>query len=79
MFTVNSDFSEIMNMKCLLSMYILLVQDWDINKKHTSRRNDQIADQPRNIMFQRKAFPFSFIVVFGHEAAIPALGTHEFS
>jgi hypothetical protein len=42
-------------------MYILLVQDGDI-KKHTSRRKDR-ADQPRDIMFQRKAFPFYFIAM----------------
>lgn len=62
MFTVNSDFSEIMNMKCLLSFYVHSASSKiGISKKtHTSRRNDQIADQPRDIMFQRKAFPFSF-------------------
>lgn len=29
--------------------------------------------------FNVKRFPFLSIVVPGHEAAIPALGTHEFS
>jgi hypothetical protein len=57
-------------MKCFLAMYILLVQDGDI-KKHTSRRKDR-ADQPRDIMFQRKAFPFLFHRHADHEAAIPA-------
>lgn len=60
-------------------MYILLVQDGDIKKKYTSRRKDRNTDQPRDIMFQRKAFPFSFIVAPGHEAVIAALGAHEFS